>query len=87
MPAILQKAVEKTRDCVVEFLENLMSRIYKFTALADKIIFVKELIPFDVYTKENVNWAIEMLSASRQQEIYIRCAVNDDLSIISKINL
>ena len=78
MPAILQKAIEKTRDCIVEFLENLMTRIYKFTALADKIIFIKELIPFGVYTKENVNWAIEMLSASRQQEIYIRYVVNNN---------
>ncbi|XP_043519912.1 cilia- and flagella-associated protein 206-like isoform X1 [Frieseomelitta varia] len=77
LPAILQRAIEKTRDCIVEFLENLMSRIYKFTALADKIIFIKELIPFDVYTKENVNWAIEMLSASRQQEIYIRKLLSD----------
>lgn len=82
MPAILQKATKKTRDCVMEFLERLMTKIYKFTAAIEKICLIRKLIPFGVYTIENVNWAIEMLTACRQQEIYVRCVVQHLLILI-----
>ncbi|XP_060825040.1 cilia- and flagella-associated protein 206-like [Bombus pascuorum] len=77
LPAILQKATKKTRECIMEFLERLMTKIYKFTAAIEKICFIRELIPFGVYTIENVNWAAEMLTACRQQEIYVRKLLSD----------
>lgn len=55
----------------MEFLEHLMTKIYKFTAIIEKICFVKEL-PINIFSKMNIEWAIEMLTVCRQQEIYIR---------------
>ncbi|OAD56516.1 hypothetical protein WN48_03203 [Eufriesea mexicana] len=77
LPAILQKAIKETRDSIMEFLERLMTKIYRFTAVVEKICYVREIIPFGVLTKENVNWAIEMLTACRQQEIYVRKLLSD----------
>ncbi|XP_076759546.1 cilia- and flagella-associated protein 206 [Xylocopa sonorina] len=77
LPAILQKAVKKSRDSITEFLGRLMMKIYRFTAAVEKIGFMKEVIPFGVFTKENANWAIEMLTACRQQEIYVRKMLSD----------
>lgn len=72
VPAILQEAVKKTHDSIMEFLEHLMSKIYKFTAAVEKSILMKAIIPFGIFTKKNVKWAKEMLTACRQQEIYVR---------------
>ncbi|KOC59228.1 UPF0704 protein C6orf165 like protein [Habropoda laboriosa] len=77
LPAILQTAIKRTRDSIVEFLERLMLKIYKFTAAVDKAHLIKEVIPFGVFTMENINWTIEMLTACRQQEIYIRKLLSD----------
>lgn len=56
----------------MEILERLMAKIYKFTAVVDKAVLLSEIIPFGVYTEENVQWATQMLAACRQQEIYVR---------------
>lgn len=71
VPAILQKAVKKSHEIIMEFLENLMFKIYKFTAIIEKICFAKEL-PINIFTKSNIEWASDMLTVCRQQEIYIR---------------
>lgn len=72
VPAILQEATEKTRDSIMEHLEQLMSKIYRFTTAVERAYVAREIIPFGIFTEENVQWAIEMLAASRQQEIYVR---------------
>lgn len=76
LPAILQKAVKRSREIIMEFLEHLMTKIYKFTAIVEKICFVKEL-PINIFSKKNIEWATEMLTVCRQQEIYIRKLLSD----------
>lgn len=83
MPAILQKAVKRSREIIMEFLEHLMTKIYKFTAIVEKICFVKEL-PINIFSKKNIEWATEMLTVCRQQEIYIRYG---SITIIIKFNV
>ncbi|CAK9807568.1 Cilia- and flagella-associated protein 206 [Anthophora quadrimaculata] len=77
LPAILQNAIKRTRDSIVEFLEYLMLKIYKFTTAVDKAHLVRAVVPFGAFTIENINWAIEMLAACRQQEIYVRKLLSD----------
>ncbi|XP_017889336.1 cilia- and flagella-associated protein 206-like [Ceratina calcarata] len=77
LPGILQKAVKRTHETIMGFLTQLMTKIYGFTAAVEKISYLREIIPFGVFTVENVNWAIEMLTACRQQEIYVRKLLND----------
>ncbi|XP_076234575.1 cilia- and flagella-associated protein 206 [Calliopsis andreniformis] len=77
LPAILQEATQKTRDSVMEYLEQLMPKIYKFTTVLERAFITRDIIPFGVFSKENVEWAIEMLAASRQQEIYVRKLLSD----------
>nr|XP_034179194.1 cilia- and flagella-associated protein 206 [Osmia lignaria] len=77
LPAILQEAVKKTHESIIEFLEHLMSKIYKFTAAVEKSVVMKAIIPFGIFTKKNVNWVKEMLTACRQQEIYVRKLLSD----------
>ncbi|CAK9824752.1 Cilia- and flagella-associated protein 206 [Anthophora retusa] len=77
LPAILQNAIKRTRDSIVEFLEYLMLKIYKFTTAVDKAYLVRAVVPFGAFTNENINWAIEMLAACRQQEIYVRKLLSD----------
>lgn len=67
----------------MEFLEHLMTKIYKFTAIVEKICFVKEL-PINIFSKKNIEWATEMLTVCRQQEIYIRYG---SITIIIKFNV
>nr|XP_012136219.1 PREDICTED: UPF0704 protein C6orf165 homolog isoform X2 [Megachile rotundata] len=77
LPAILQEAVKKTHDSIMTFLEQLMSKIYKFTATVEKAFLMKEIIPYGFFTNKNIQWAKEMLTACRQQEIYVRKLLND----------
>ncbi|XP_015437941.1 PREDICTED: UPF0704 protein C6orf165 homolog [Dufourea novaeangliae] len=77
LPAILQEATKKTHDSVLDLLERLMSKIYRFTAAVEKANFYWEVLPFSQFTPENVEWIIQMLAACRQQEIYVRKVLND----------
>jgi len=82
VPSILQEALTKTRNCILELLEPLMAKIYKFTAVVENAIMRMSIDISDAAccsskdatsdAEEKLEWAIEMLTASRQQEIYIR---------------
>lgn len=82
MPSILQEALTKTRNSILELLESLMAKIYKFTAVVENAITRMSIDASNAAcysskeaasdAEENIEWAIEMLTASRQQEIYIR---------------
>lgn len=72
VPAILPKAIKKTHASIIEFLERLMTKIYKITAFLVKASIVKDIIPFGIYSLGNVIWATEMLTTWRQHEVYIR---------------
>lgn len=84
MPSILQEALTKTRNSILELLEPLMAKIYKFTAVVENAITRISIDASDAAcyssqseetasdANEEIEWAIEMLTASRQQEIYIR---------------
>ncbi|KAG5338441.1 CF206 protein, partial [Acromyrmex heyeri] len=87
LPSILQEALMKTRNSILELLETLMVKIYKFTAIVENAV---TCMPIDVSdaaycsskeaasnVEEKIEWVIEMLTASRQQEIYIRKLLND----------
>ncbi|XP_012222959.2 cilia- and flagella-associated protein 206 [Linepithema humile] len=89
LPSILQEALTKTRNSILELLEPLMTKVYKFTAVVENAITrvstdisdavccsTKEAASISDM-EEKVKWAIEMLTASRQQEIYIRKLLND----------
>ncbi|KAL6446763.1 hypothetical protein ACFW04_001295 [Cataglyphis niger] len=71
LPSILQEALTKTRNSVLELLEPLMVKVYKFTAIVENAIKTKKT------NEEHIKWAIEMLTACRQQEIYIRKLLSD----------
>ncbi|XP_070170518.1 cilia- and flagella-associated protein 206 [Polyergus mexicanus] len=73
LPSILQEALTKTRNSVLELLEPLMANVYKFTSIVEKAIMKRATSDLE----EHVKWAIEMLTASRQQEIYIRKLLSD----------
>lgn len=81
MPSILQEALTKTRNSVLELLEPLMAKVYKFTAVVENAITRTSIDVADADSskgatsdlEEQIEWAIEMLTATRQQEIYIRC--------------
>ncbi|KAK2583789.1 hypothetical protein KPH14_009690 [Odynerus spinipes] len=91
LPSILQDAVKKTYDSILELLEQLMGKIYEFTAIVENVIssvcdsedddiycFPKnDFVLPDNIMKENYRWAIEVLTATRQQEIYIRKLLSD----------
>lgn len=87
MPSILQEAIGRTRASILELLERLMHTVYKLTAAVEKAlmnVFVtgQENNSFESETladasiefdrEGNVKWFIEMLTACRQKEIYIR---------------
>lgn len=84
MPSILQEAIKKTQLSIMELLEQLMQRIYKFTSAIENIIQIElsddEEICSDndnkkltnSFTNDDIQWSIQMLAALRQQEIYIR---------------
>lgn len=58
-----------------------MAKVYKFTAIVENTITSTSIdASYACSSKETasdleeqIEWAIEMLTASRQQEIYIRC--------------
>ncbi|XP_076651143.1 cilia- and flagella-associated protein 206 isoform X2 [Halictus rubicundus] len=77
LPAILQEATKKSHDSVVDLLERLMMKIYRITAALEKSICYWEVLPFGVFTVENVYWLVKVLAACRQQEIYVRKVLND----------
>ncbi|XP_077266992.1 cilia- and flagella-associated protein 206 [Temnothorax americanus] len=87
LPSILQEALTKTRNSILELLEPLMAKIYKFTAVVENAITRISIDAPDAAcsgSKEaaldadgKIEWAIEMLTASRQQEIYIRKLLSD----------
>lgn len=77
----------KSRDAVLELLEDLMKTVYRLTSAVERMI--NETIENnenDDYEKrgneqnnpqresfdEDFSWAVELLGACRQQEIYIR---------------
>lgn len=80
MPGILQEALTKTRNSVLELLEPLMAKVYKFTAVVENAITHTSIDVADADSskeatsdlEEQIEWAIDMLTAGRQQEIYIR---------------
>ncbi|XP_014605288.1 PREDICTED: UPF0704 protein C6orf165 homolog [Polistes canadensis] len=79
VPSILQDSVKKTYDNILELLERLMTKVYEFTDVIEKIISSIVINEDDdiCYSKDNFKWAIEILTASRQQEIYIRKLLSD----------
>ncbi|XP_051164030.1 cilia- and flagella-associated protein 206-like [Leptopilina boulardi] len=84
LPSILQEAIKKTQLSIMELLEQLMQRIYKFTSAIENNIQIElsddEEICSDndnkkltnSFTNDDIQWSIQMLAALRQQEIYIR---------------
>ena len=82
VPNILQEALMKTRNSILELLEPLMAKIYKFTAVVENAVTCMSIDISDVIccnsketasdVEEKIEWIIEMLTACRQQEIYIR---------------
>lgn len=88
VPSILQEALTKTRNSVLELLEPLMAKVYKFTAIVENAI-TRTSIGVAGSSKEatsdleeQIEWAIEMLTACRQQEIYIRCLSKEIIYLI-----
>ncbi|XP_011645595.1 cilia- and flagella-associated protein 206-like [Pogonomyrmex barbatus] len=85
LPSILQEAITKTRNSILELLEPLMAKIYKFTAIVENAITIDSASKIvccgskeaESDAGEKIEWAIEMLTASRQQEIYIRKLLSD----------
>lgn len=82
VPSILQGAIKKTQSSIMELLEQLMQRIYKFTSAVENVVqldFSDEELGSssekkfaDSITDDDLQWSIQMLAALRQQEIYIR---------------
>jgi hypothetical protein len=70
----------KTRTSILDLLELLIDRIYKLTAFVEKTITLDDLNAADlnasgkeaIDVNEKLKWALEMLTANRQQEIYVR---------------
>ncbi|XP_033220083.1 cilia- and flagella-associated protein 206-like isoform X2 [Belonocnema kinseyi] len=87
LPSILQDAIKKTHSSIVELLEQLMQKVYKFTTAVETVLpddfsdegFCccddKKLPNFVI--EDDVQWCIEMLTAFRQKEIYIRKILSD----------
>lgn len=74
MPKILQQIICKSRDSILEHLEDLMKTIYRLTAIVDYIIGSfgsNDGVEASVHDND-VPSIIETLTACRQQEIYIR---------------
>lgn len=96
VPSVLQEALPKTRNSIVELLEPLMAKVYKFTAVVENAITCATDIPNIVCDspkgtasnlEEKIEWAIEMLTASRQQEIYIRFFSNCHVSFSMRLHV
>ncbi|XP_043485126.1 cilia- and flagella-associated protein 206-like isoform X2 [Leptopilina heterotoma] len=83
LPSILQEAVKKTQSSIMELLEQLMQRIYKFTSAVENVLHL-ELSDYEKFssgsdkkftnsiTDSDIQWSIQMLASLRQQEIYVR---------------
>lgn len=82
VPTMLQEAIDKSRELILQLLEELMKAIYRLTTAAENIISQSTFIESNVVssspkntnleTNKNIIWIIETLTACRQQEIYIR---------------
>ncbi|XP_015119230.1 cilia- and flagella-associated protein 206 [Diachasma alloeum] len=80
LPQILHEAIEKSHQSILDFLQNIMKKVYQFTAGIETIVFTCSSSPkSSLLNNNNINnptdyacWAIEMLTAYRQQEIFIR---------------
>ncbi|KAL0129841.1 hypothetical protein PUN28_001831 [Cardiocondyla obscurior] len=87
LPSILQEALTKTRNSILQMLEPLMTKIYKFTAIVENAITCTSIDTLDATfcsskeivsdMQKKIEWTIEMLTACRQQEIYIRKLLSD----------
>ncbi|XP_011296767.1 UPF0704 protein C6orf165 homolog [Fopius arisanus] len=81
LPQILQKAIEKSHQSILEFLQDIMKRVYRFTAAVENIVLIlssslKSPRFSDNHTDHAI-WLIETLTAYRQQEIFIRKLLAD----------
>ncbi|KAI4492577.1 hypothetical protein M0804_002368 [Polistes exclamans] len=79
LPSILQDSVKKTYDNILELLERLMTKVYEFTDVIEKIISsivinedddicyssIQKLILPENIKEDNFKWAIEILTASQ----------------------
>lgn len=73
VPSILQAGMNRTRSSIIQLLELLMEKVYKFTAGVEAAIqnhFYNDCEDGPEFT--DILWSIEMLVATRQQEIYVR---------------
>ena len=76
VPGILQTGLCRTRSLIIELLQSIMQNVYKFTAAAEAAIqnnFYTDCA--DGPRFHDVLWVIQMLVATRQQEIYIRYTI------------
>nr|XP_046475202.1 cilia- and flagella-associated protein 206-like [Neodiprion pinetum] len=89
LPSVLQEAIAKTQSSTMHVLEKIMNKVYNFTAAIDRTICAS-LEREDVcsndpnpphwppeITSDHVEWAVQMLAAGRQQEVYIRKLLDD----------
>ncbi|XP_066587430.1 cilia- and flagella-associated protein 206 isoform X2 [Prorops nasuta] len=76
LPSILKEAINRTHKIIIELLEEIMKKIYRFTSAVENAMNLQEFLPDNISDKD-VDWAVEMLTACRQQEIYIRKLLAD----------
>ncbi|XP_011496909.1 PREDICTED: UPF0704 protein C6orf165 homolog [Ceratosolen solmsi marchali] len=76
LPSILQAGVNRTHSSIIQLLEMLMGKVYKFTAAIEAAIHNRVEFENDLELKD-IMWSIEMLLASRQLEIYVRKLLAD----------
>ncbi|KAF7991410.1 hypothetical protein HCN44_002972 [Aphidius gifuensis] len=89
LPSILQEAVVKTRDSILELLEDLMKTVYRLTAAVENIVQIlsfKTNYSSDKKIDKEYTWIIEMLIAYRQQEIYTRKILADVDELANDLN-
>ncbi|KAK0086606.1 hypothetical protein PV325_002915 [Microctonus aethiopoides] len=87
LPTILQEAIDKSRELILQLLEELMKAIYRLTTAVENIISQSTFIESDAVSSsqkninsemnKNIIWIIETLTTCRQQEIYIRKILAD----------
>ncbi|XP_008205959.1 cilia- and flagella-associated protein 206-like isoform X1 [Nasonia vitripennis] len=78
LPSILQAGMNRTRLSIIQLLELLMEKVYKFTAGVEAAIqshFYNDCEDGPEF--KDILWSIEMLVATRQQEIYVRKLLSD----------
>ncbi|XP_048506844.1 cilia- and flagella-associated protein 206 isoform X2 [Athalia rosae] len=89
LTTVLQEAVAKTQSSTMHVLETIMNKVYNFTTAVDRVIMSSYIGEEEVcsdntkhctvseLSSQQVKWAVEMLAAGRQQEIYIRKIMDD----------